>query len=201
MVFEKRNKCLNTILNDFLFFLLNHLDVFYKQFDGAVMGSPMRSTLANSFLVYHQHKCLESCPIKFRPKYYHGYVDDIFRSEHKNHVKQFLRYMNLHYPNIQFTCEKESNDKSSFLDKSTTRLNSKLVTSLYRMKRFSGVYLNYNSFLKTNYKKGLINTLLFQSYNIRADYIILHNEIKYLKIIWQKKSFPLIFIDNCIKKT
>ena len=122
-------------------------------------------------------------------------------SEHKNHVKKFLRYMNLHDHNIQFTCEKESNDKSSFLDKSITRSNNKLVTSLYRKKRFSGVYLNYNSFLTTNYKKGLINTLLFQSYNIRADYRILHNEIKHLKTIWQKNSFPLIFIDNCIKKT
>ena len=122
-------------------------------------------------------------------------------SEHKNHVKKFLRYMNLHDHNIQFTCEKESNDKSSFLDKSITRSNNKLVTSLYRKKRFSGVYLNYNSILTTNYKKGLINTLLFQSYNIRADYRILHNEIKYLKTIWQKNSFPLIFIDNCIKKT
>ena len=122
-------------------------------------------------------------------------------SEHKNHVKKFLRYMNLHDHNIQFTCEKESNDKSSFLDKSITRSNNKLVTSLYRKKRFSGVYLNYNSFLTTNYKKGLINTLLFQSYNIRADYRILHNEIKYLKTIWQKNSLPLIFIDNCIKKT
>ena len=122
-------------------------------------------------------------------------------SEHKNHVKKFLRYMNLHDHNIQFTCEKESNDKSSFLDKSITRSNNKLVTSLYRKKRFSGVYLNYNSFLTTNYKKGLINTLLFQSYNIRADYRILHNEIKYLKTISQKNSFPLIFIDNCIKKT
>ena len=109
--------------------------------------------------------------------------------------------MNLHDHNIQFTCEKESNDKSSFLDKSITRSNNKLVTSLYQKKRFSGVYLNYNSFLTTNYKKGLINTLLFQSYNIRADYRILHNEIKYLKTIWQKNSFPLIFIDNCIKKT
>ena len=122
-------------------------------------------------------------------------------SEHKNHVKKFLRYMNLHDHNIQFTCEKESNDKSSFLDKSITRSNNKLVTSLYQKKRFSSVYLNYNSFLTTNYKKGLINTLLFQSYNIRADYRILHNEIKYLKTIWQKNSFPLIFIDNCIKKT
>ena len=41
--------------------------------------------------------------------------------------------------------------------------------------------------------------MLFQSYNICADYSILHNKIKYLRTIWQKNSFPLFFIDNCIK--
>ena len=56
------------------------------------MGSPLRPTLANFFLVYHQRKWLESCPIKFRPKYYGRYVDDIFLMfEHKDHVKKFLR--------------------------------------------------------------------------------------------------------------
>ena len=59
--------------------------------------------------------------------------------------------------------------------------------------------MNYNSFLPTDYKKALIDTLLFRSYNICADYIILHNKIKYLKTIWQKNLFSLFFIDNCIK--
>ena len=59
--------------------------------------------------------------------------------------------------------------------------------------------MNYNSFLPTNYKKGLIDTLLFRSYSICADYSILRNEIKHLKTTWQKNSFPLFFIDNCIK--
>ena len=118
-------------------------------------------------------------------------------SEHKDHVKKFLRYMNSRHRNIQFTCEEESNDKISFLDISITRSKNKLMTSLYRKKTFSGVYMNYNSFLPTNCKKGLIDTLLFRSYNICADYSILHNEIKYLKIILQKNSFPLFVIDNC----
>ena len=57
--------------------------------------------------------------------------------------------MNSRHRNIQFTCEEESND-----------------TLLYRKKTFSGVYMNYSSFLSTNYKKGLIDTLLFRSYNM-----------------------------------
>ena len=42
-----------------------------------------------------------------------------------------------------------------------TRMNNKLVTSLFRQKTFSGIYMNYNSFLPLKYKNGLIPTFLF----------------------------------------
>ena len=54
--------------------------------------------------------------------------------------------MNSRHPNIQFTCEGESNNKTSFLDVSIKRMNNKLVTSLYRKKTCSGIYMNYNNF-------------------------------------------------------
>ena len=87
--------------------------------------------------------------------------------------------MNSRHRNIKFTCKEESNDKISFLDISITRSSNKLVTSLYQKKICNGAYWNYSSFLPTNSKKGLIDTLSFRSYDIRAD--ILHNEIRYLK--------------------
>ena len=108
--------------------------------------------------------------------------------------------MNFCHPNIQFTCEEEWNNKTSFLDVSKTRMNNKLVTSLYRKKTFSGVYMNYNSFLPLKYKKGLIHTLLFQAFNICADYNTFHIEVQYLKLIWQKNYLLLFFIDICIKR-
>ena len=87
--------------------------------------------------------------------------------------------MNSRHPNVQLTCEEESNNKISFLDISVTRINNKVTTSLYRKKTFSGVYLNFNSFLPMDYKKGLIHTLLFRPYNICTDYVTLHTENKY----------------------
>ena len=51
--------------------------------------------------------------------------------ESQDHVKKFLCYMNLCHPNIKFTCEKEINNKISFLDVSITRINNKFVTSLF----------------------------------------------------------------------
>ena len=69
------------------------------------------------------------------------YVDDIFLMfESRDHVKKFPKYMDSRHPNIQFTCEKESNNKISFLDISVTRINNKLTTSLSLKKTFSGNY-------------------------------------------------------------
>ena len=135
----------------------------YKQVDGVAMGSQLVPTLANLLLVYYKYKWLENCPLQFRPMYYHRYFDDsFFIFESRDHVKKFLKYINSRHHHIQFTCEEESNNKISFLDISMTR-------SLYRKKTFSGVYLNFNSFLPIDPKKGLIHTLLFRAYNICAD--------------------------------
>ena len=196
---RKLKVCLSDILNNYLHFLLSHLcfllnDVYYKQVDGVAMGSPLGPTLANLLLVYYERKWLEKCPLQFRPKYYHKDVDHIFLMfESRNHVKEFLKYRNSRHPNIQFTCEEEPNNKISFLEISVTKINNKLTTSLYRKKTSSGVYLNFNSFLPMDYKKGLIHTLLFRAHNICADYVTLHIEIEFLKSTWQRNSFPFFF--------
>ena len=118
------------------------------------MGSPLGPTLANLFLVYYEHKWLEKYPLQFRRKYNRRYVDDIFLvSECRDLIKKFFKCMNSRHPNIQFTCEEESNKKISFLDISVTRINNKLTASWYHKKTFSGVYLNFNSFLPMDYKK------------------------------------------------
>ena len=157
--------------------------------------------MENTTHKYYEHKWLvhKKCPLQFRPKYYRRYVDDIFLMfESRDHVKKFLKYINSRHPNIQFTCEEKCNNKFSFLDISVTRINQ-LTTSLHRKKTFSGVYLNFNSFLPMGYKKGLIHNLLFRAYDICAEYVTLHNTIEFLRSIWQRNSFPLFFIDNCTK--
>ena len=78
--------------------------------------------------------------------------------------------MNTRHPKIQFTCKEESNNKISSLDISVTRINIKLAISLYHKKIPSVVYLNFNSFLPINYKKGLIHNILFRACNICGDY-------------------------------
>ena len=108
--------------------------------------------------------------------------------------------MNSRHQNIKFTFEEEHNNKNVILDISITRVGNELQTSLFRKKTFSGVYLNFNSHLPSEYKKGLLHTLLYRAYDIYSNYTNLHQEIVYLKSAWQKSSFPLFFIDKCVHK-
>ena len=116
----------------------------------------------------------------------------------RDHVKTFLRYIDSRHRNIKFTCEEEKNNKISFLDISISRNNNALETSIFRKPTFSGVYTNFNSFLPTEYKRKLLRTFLYRTYNICSSYLQIHEEIIHLKSVWQKNSFPLSFIDNCI---
>ena len=115
--------------------------------------------------------------------------------EKKDHVKKFLKYMNSCHQNIKFTIEEEHNNEIAFLDISITGGGNELQTSLFRKKTFSVVYLNLNSHLPSEHKKGLLQTLLYRAYNTN-----LRQEIVYLKSVWQKNSFPLFFIDKCVHK-
>ena len=165
------------------------------------MGSPLGPTLANLFLCHYESIWLDNCPIKFRPVYYRRYVDDVFMMfNDKGDVNKFLRYLNSRHTNIEFSKDEERDDKISFLDVNITREKGKLVTSIYRKDTFSGVYSNYNSFLPREYKRGLLNTLLYRAYMISSSYFKLHEEISRLKDIMIKNSFPLHIIDNSVRK-
>ena len=53
-------------------------DVFYKQKDDVVMGSPLGPSMANVFLSFYEIKWLEQCPNDFKSVFYRRYVDEIF---------------------------------------------------------------------------------------------------------------------------
>ena len=90
--------------------------------------------------------------------------------EKKHHMKKFLKYMNSRHQNIKFAFEEKHNNKIAFLDISVTSVGNELQTSLFQKKTFTGVYLNFNSHLPSEYKKGLLKTLLYRAYNICSNY-------------------------------
>ena len=67
------------------------------------------------------------------------------------------------------------------------------VTSVCRKPTFSGVYTNYESFIPTYQKRGLLRTLLHRSFSICGDFKTFYFEIDDLKTILIKKQLPLEF--------
>ena len=116
----------------------------YSQIDRVALGSPLRPTLANIFLCYHESNWLKDCPKDFKPVYYKRYVDDIFVSFNKpEHAQFFLEYMNKKHKNMKLSIETEINGSLSFVDVKIFCENNNFVTSVFRKETFSGVYTNF----------------------------------------------------------
>ena len=145
----------------------------------------MGPTLANIFLGHNETKWLDDCPPEFKPLYYRRYVDDIFLLfENIQCLEGFHQYMNAQHPNMNFTYELETNDSLAFLDVFVTRDldNSMFVTSVYRKPTFSGVYTNFDSFIPSSYKSGLVYTLLYRSYQICTHWHQIHTEFDKIRM-------------------
>lgn len=150
---------------------------------------------------HFEKEWLETCPVDFKPTYYRRYVDDIFvLFKKQDHVEEFRKYFNSRHPNIRFTAENEIDGCLPFLDINIFKSNNSLHTNVYRKETFTGAYTNFSSSIPTQYKCGLISTLLYRFYTICSNWYLFHLEIKKLKSIMLFNGYPLRFLDKCIRK-
>ena len=115
----------------------------YRQ-EGLVMGSPLSLVLANIYMECFEEMALGSTSLK--PSMWLRYVDDTFILwPHQEDVQILLDHVNSVRPSIQFTMEKEQDNKLPFLDVLVTRTEQGFRSSVYRKLTFTGQYLNFNS--------------------------------------------------------
>ena len=101
---------------------------------------------------------------------------------------------------MSFSMETEKENTLSFLDVEVICEQGKFTTTIYRKPTFSGVYSNFESFLPSVYKFGMVYTLVYRCFRICSNWIQFHTELIYLKGIFQKNSYPKNFIDKCFKR-
>ena len=164
------------------------------------LPSSFAQTLPNLFLGYHEIKWLnseESSTVLF----YKQYIDYIFcLFECEADAEHFLTFLCRQHPNIKFTTKKEKNNQLPFLDILNDSSSNKLATSVYRKPTYTGLLTNYNSFTFPNYKKGLIKTLIDQTFRINSNWSGIHYDILNLKLVLQKNELPLKLIEKSISK-
>ena len=181
------------------YFIFNGL--LYKQIDGVAMGSPLGPSLANAFLSHYEKNWLNNCPQGFKPVFYRRYVDDIFLFfKSIDHLKYFQDFLNSCHINMSFSMETEKENKLSFLDVEVIREQGKFTTTVYRKPTFSDVYSNFESFLPSVYKFGMVYTLVYRCFRISSNWTQFHTELTFLKGIFRKNGYPENFIDKCFKK-
>ena len=112
---------------------------------------------------YHEKDWIEKAQVA-KPIFYKIYVDDIFAVfESKLDAETFHTYLNTKRKNIKFTYEKEIENKLPFLNILISN-NENLQTSVFHKKTYTGLLVNYFSFVLDSYKYGLIKTLLDRMY-------------------------------------
>ncbi|XP_030838373.1 uncharacterized protein LOC115922810 [Strongylocentrotus purpuratus] len=81
---------------------------FYKQLQGAAMGSPLSPIIANIFMEHLEHQALKSADKS--PSLWLRYVDDTFViwPHSTPDLHQFLDHINNQHPSIKFTMETDS---------------------------------------------------------------------------------------------
>ena len=101
-----------------------------------------------------------------------------------------MTFLNEQHPNIKLTVEKEKNNQLPYLGILNDSSSNKLVTSVHRKPTYTGLLTNYNIFASPNYKKGLIKTLIDQTFHINSTWSGLHYDILNFQSVLQKNEFP-----------
>ena len=162
----------------------------YDQIDGVSMGSPLAPILANLFMGYLEKYWIEKAQVA-KTTFYKRYVDDIsavFESELD--AETFHPYLKTRHKNIKFTYEKQIENKLSFLDILISN-NENLQTSVFHKKTYTGLLLNYFSFVPNSYKYGLIKTFIDRMYRINSTWTSFDIDLKNLNQVQLKNQYPL----------
>ena len=132
---------------------------FYRQVQGAAMGSPLSPVVANLYMEAFEQQALVNFPCK--PRLWVRYVDNVFAVwPHTDyHLSEFHDDLNSQHPSIQFSMEGESDSKLAFLDVLVERKGTTILTSVFRKKTHTDHYLNFESHHHPRVKRGIIKCL------------------------------------------
>lgn len=133
---------------------------FYMQNFGTAMGNPASPIFANIVLHDLISTCLDRLPLNI--PFLFLYVDDILLSAPEDCIDVILNEFNAFDNYIQFTVEKEENNRIPFLDVMLIREGENVLTEWYRKSINSNRILNFYSSHPLNQKVAIIKSMKFK---------------------------------------
>ena len=116
-------------------------------------------------------------------------------------IEFVLSKINSFHDNIKFTYETEKDGKIPFLDVLIIRKSSEIETTVFRKSTNNDIYLHWQSFSPTTWKRGTLQTLVSRAYDICSNKKHLTNEINHLKKVFNEiNGYPKWVIEQIIEK-
>ena len=170
----------------------------YTQVDGVAMGSPLGPVLAGIFMVELERTILPTLREHMRP--WKRYVDDTIPYINEESIERVLSKLNGYHDNIEFTYEIENDGKLPFLDVLVIRKDYEVETTVYRKNTNNDIYLHWQSFSPTTWKRGTLQTLVSRAFRVCSNDKHLENEIKHLKKVFREiNGYPNWVIEQTIE--
>ena len=109
---------------------------------------------------------------------------------HQEDVQILLDHVNSIRSSIQFTMEKEQDNKLPFLNVLVTRIEQGFRTSVHRKHNFTRQYLNFNSHHPYTVKKGIVRCLQHRAKTISSDTDAYQEEMISLRHSLHRNNYP-----------
>ena len=154
-----------------------------KQADGVAMGSPLSPVLAGIFMVELERTILPA--LREHMSTWKRFVDDTISYIKEESIELVLSKLNGYYDNMEFTYETGNDGKLPFLDVLVIRKDYKVETTVYRKSTNNDIYLHWQSFSRTAWKRGTLQTLVSRAFKVCSNDQHLQNEIKHLKKVFR----------------
>ena len=122
------------------------------------MGSPVSAVVANLVMEDLEKRVLSTSPSQLC--FWKRYVDDVCAAVKSNLVLALQSHLNNIEPSIQFTVERETERKISFLDFTVCRQDDgQLSTKVYRKPTHTERYFLFDSYHPAALKRAVLKSL------------------------------------------
>ena len=167
---------------------------FYKQLQGAGMGSPVSPVIANIYLEYFESLAIPSSPALI--KWWFRYVDDVHSATRKDQVNQLQEHLNSIDPRVKVNIELPGTDGCPFLDTLTKPTPNSIESTVYRKPTHTDKYLDYNSNHPISAKLSVIHTFIHRAKQVCSTLEFLAKEMDHLYKVLKDNHFQTQFFQQ-----
>ena len=164
---------------------------FYKQLQGAAMGSPVSPVIVNIHMEHFESLAIPASPTLINCWF--RYVYDANSATRKDQINKLQEQLNSIDPHIKFMIEFPGTDGLPFLDTLTKPTPNSIEFIVYRKPNHTGRHLDYNSSHPISAKLSIIRTIIHRAKQVCSTPEFLAKEMDHPHKVLQDNHYSAQF--------